>query len=147
MAPSSSPIRTGIKKAAQPAHFDFAMIDTAIMNAFDVMLRLAGYIILFSIAASLIHVLPLQNKLLNATVISLLELTNGTAAIETLLISERIKFILLAFFTSFGGISGIFQTSSMVRGTALSMKKYIFHRIAFAICTLLLAGFITMPNC
>ena len=38
-------------------------------------------------------------------------------------------------FTAFGGLSGIAQTSAMIKDTDLSMKKYIFWKMVLCIIT------------
>lgn len=116
---------------------NFKIIDAGIMNGFDTLARLGGYIMLFSMLASLLGRLPLRPEFtLLAT--GILELTNGIDCLSAYSGSLQMKYILAMAFTAFGGLSGIAQTSSMIRDTSLSIRHYcILKGICTGISTLL----------
>ncbi len=81
---------------------------------------------LFSILISLVEKLPLPKPVL-ILLENVLEITNGINCLANTDWSIQTKYILAMTATAFGGLSGIAQTSSMVKGTSLSMKKYCLH--------------------
>jgi len=70
---------------------------------------------------------------------NVLEITNGINCLANTDWSIQTKYILAMTATAFGGLSGIAQTSSMVKGTSLSMKKYCLVKLFLTLCTFLLA--------
>ena len=135
-----SAVRTD-DRLAQP-YFSFELIDAAIMNGFETLVKIGGYIMLFSILTSLVAKLPLPpvcTLLLSGT----LEITTGSSLLAQSELPVRIKYILAMAFTAFGGMSGIAQTNSMVKGTSLSMKKYCKVKFFLTLCSLILAVFIS----
>ena len=130
------------KKTASRSQLDFKIIDTGILNGFETLTTLGGYIMLFSILAAFITQLPLQNQTLKVLCIGILETSTGIHA-AAFLPAFPVKFCLMTAFTAFGGISGIAQTSSMIEDTNLSIKYYVAHKLLFAGISTMLAGIIT----
>ena len=64
------------KKTASPSQITFKIIDAAIMNGFETLVRIGGYIMLFSILISLVEKLPLPKPVL-ILLENVLEITNG----------------------------------------------------------------------
>lgn len=117
---------------------NFKIIDAGIMNGFETLAKLGGYIMLFSMAASLIKQLPLP-VLYQTIGIGATEITNGIREIGLLSANTADKFLLAMGFAAFGGISGLAQTASMVKGTGLSMKKYITGKLCLTAVTVCLS--------
>lgn len=115
--------KTGRKTASQ-SQITFKIIDAAIMNGFETLVRIGGYIMLFSILISLVEKLPLSKPVL-ILLENVLEITNGINCLANTDWSIQTKYILAMTATAFGGLSGIAQTSSMVKGTSLSMKNTV----------------------
>ena len=126
------------KKTASQSQITFKIIDAAIMNGFETLVRIGGYIMLFSILISLVEKLPLPKPVL-ILLENVLEITNGINCLTNTDWSIQTKYILAMTATAFGGLSGIAQTSSMVKGTSLSMKKYCLVKLFLTLCTFLLA--------
>ena len=131
------------KKAASRSKMNFQIIDAGIMNGFETLVRIGGYIILFSILSSLIELLPLPASAKTLTV-GFLEITNGIRYLANTTLPSNIKYILAMMFTSFGGLCGLAQTSSMVSGTTLSMKKYICYKLLLTLISTLAAVILTL---
>ena len=117
---------------------NFKIIDAGIMNGFETLTRLGGYIMLFSMAASMLQKLPLPTAL-KLCLTGFTEITNGICLLGNSPLSNRTRYILAMAFTAFGGFSGIAQTSSMIKDTPLSLKKYLFQKVLLAILSSLLA--------
>ena len=64
------------KKTASQSQITFKIIDAAIMNGFETLVRIGGYIMLFSILISLVEKLPLPKPVL-ILLENVLEITNG----------------------------------------------------------------------
>ena len=129
---------TTYKKPASGSQINFKIIDAGIMNGFETLVRIGGYIMLFSILISLVEKLPLPKPVL-LLLENVLEITNGINCLANTDWSIQTKYILAMTATAFGGLSGIAQTSSMVKGTSLSMKKYCLVKLFLTLCTFLLA--------
>ena len=126
------------KKTASRSKMNFQIVDAGIMNGFETLTKIGGYIMIFSILASCILLLPIPNQV-KLCCIGLTELTNGINVLSETTLSIKSKYILAMLFTSFGGLSGIAQTSAMVKDTSLSLKKYCIYKLIFALLTTLLA--------
>lgn len=122
---------------------NFKIIDAGIMNGFETLTRLGGYIMLFSMIASMLQALP-TSRMVRLIAIGLTELTNGIQLLDGAPASDGGRYILAMGFTAFGGLSGIAQTSSMIKDTGLSLKKYCLQKVLFALCSALLAWAVTL---
>ncbi|MGN0335003.1 MAG: transporter [Lachnospiraceae bacterium] len=115
----------------------FQLIDICIIDSFEIMIRLCGYLILFSI---IIH--GLQSRFLRLphmllTLLSCtLEITNGLSLVHTLPIGIR-KDLLGIFALSFGGLCCILQTRSVLGTSVLSIRKYIHAKLCTTLLSLL----------
>ena len=113
--------------------FNFDMIDYAIMNGFETLTKVGGYIILFSILFQLGTRLNLQYLL------PFLEITNGIPYITNTTLPEEFKYIYILAITSYGGLCSIFQTNSMIKKAGLSIRNYQKEKLITAMVTSLLA--------
>ncbi len=120
------------------AETDSAFFDRCILDAFVAITKLGGYIILFSILSELfLQLLMPFSEVLSCLAAGILEITNGTEIIigSGLSFYQKRLFILTA--TSFGGISCIFQTKSLLADTDISMSRYIYAKMGMAFLTAL----------
>lgn len=121
----------------------FSILDQSINNAVSSILRLCAYIF----AARTLLIIPVLIKKYipdfpDATMIlmnALIEITSGIEQMSHLTMSAN-KLVLIEIpFLVFGGICSIAQTACMIRGSRLSLKKYIYHKciqgiLAFSVC-------------
>ena len=129
------------KTPASKSQMNFKIIDAGIMNGFETLTRLGGYIMLFSMFASMLELLPIPDTV-KVLLTGMTEITNGIHQLSELPLPGRLRYVLAMFFTAFGGLSGIAQTSSMVKGTDLSMKRYLLLKLVLTAVSTLLAGLI-----
>ena len=116
--------------------FSYSVLDTCIMNSFEILTKMGGYIILFSILAELLQLLPISNLCLCISS-GFLEITTGIHQIATLPLFFHKKIALIAAITSFGGLSGLAQTKSAISDSGLSLIPYVLVKIlsaCFAFC-------------
>lgn len=107
----------------------FQIIDESIMNGFETITRLGGYIILFAIIAKMatarLHTVTILNHLL----IGFIEITNGIHSIGSSNLSLQWQIPLSMAIITLGGLSGLAQTKSMIQGTPLSLTRYIYVKL------------------
>ena len=114
-------------------HLNFNIIDTCIMNGFETITKVGGYIILFSILFAMGKQLPLMWFL------PTLEISCGISYITSLAIPLATVFPYVLALTSFGGFCAITQTNSMIQESQLSILPYIIQKLITALVTSLLA--------
>ncbi len=122
-----------------PSHFSFSLLDDSIMNGFEIVTRIGGYIILFSILAQIIKEIGPDTSFIKAFIMGILEITTGISQICTTSLDNATKIVLVSVITSFGGISGIAQTKSVLGNTRLSINAYVIIKIFSAAFAFLFA--------
>ena len=120
------------KNAASHPSLNFGILDAGIMNGFEALTKLGGYIVLFSVFASLLHTYNGTYPLLNLVCTGLTEVTTGISCLKNSMLAPEHAYPLAIFFASFGGLCGFAQTCSLSRGCMLSPKKYLALRLCFA---------------
>lgn len=120
---------------ASRSQITFKIIDAGIMNGFETLLKLCGYIVIFSILCKPLSLLKNSIPFVSLLFGSILEVTNGISCITGHGFSKEAMFLLCTTCTSFGGICGIAQTSSMISDTTLSMSAYIRDKLFFSVMT------------
>ncbi len=133
-------IATATKGMKRPnsVRFSFDMVDQSIMNGFEVITKIGGYIILFSILAQIVNETVPAIGILKASFMGILEITTGINQICKLPIGSCIKIVLAAVLTSFGGFSGMAQTKSVLGDSGLSIKAYFLVKLLNALVTFLI---------
>ena len=118
--------------------------DQCIMNAFESITKVGGYMMLFSILIQLLaSVLP--DTMFSLFLYSSLEISTGIRLLASSALYTGQKIILCAALTSFGGWCCIAQTYSMVSGNHLPFLPYIAEKLATALVTsLLISAYIYM---
>lgn len=116
------------------------LIDTSIMNGFETITRIGGYLILFSILASMITKLTSSIPFLSILLTGFVEITTGIQQLSASSLSFPIRYLLVLCFTSFGGLSAMEQTRGMLSGTPLSIHTYFIGKLVNTGITLLLGG-------
>ena len=114
-------------------YFNFQIFDTCIMNGFETITKVGGYIILFSIMFALVKQLPLM------WLLPTLEISCGVSYINSLDIPLTTIYPYVLALTSFGGFCAIAQTNSMIQESKLSILPYIIQKLITALVTSLLA--------
>lgn len=109
------------------------LLDTSIMNGFEVITRLGGYIILFSILAGIVMQLPSPLRTAAPFLSGITEITTGIHTIAGTSLSPQVKFTAVVCCTAFGGLSTVAQTSCMLAGTGLSLLTYLKGKLVNAL--------------
>lgn len=125
---------------SQPLKMEFSVLDSSIMDGFETITKVGGYIILFSVLITLLGRLPLRGFLWNQTLLPMMEITNGIPLICKSTDSFELRYILVMALTAFGGFCSVAQTKCMVQDTGLSICPYITEKLITALVTSLLAA-------
>lgn len=131
------------KESAPRLKFNFSIVDAGIMNSFEVLCKLGGYIMLFGIVTGmLIHygTFSILRPLTETLSISL-EITNGIALLSNACLAPQLEYCFILMLTAFGGVCGLTQTYAMVAGAKLPMNRYIPVKIILACISGALAYF------
>lgn len=120
------------KMPASRSVINLKIIDDGIMNGFSTMIKLAGYIMFFAIAADFLKQLPWNNDFFPCFFTGILEITNGIRLTAHSALSDSAKYLIDIFIVSFGGISGLFQTASMMRQVPFRILKYVSFKLTCA---------------
>lgn len=131
-----SPLEKSDKKTAS---MSFQIIDAGIMNGFETLAKLGGYIIMFAILAQMTMLLPVTNPTLKCLLIGFTEITNGISYTAAREMDFQTAYPLMMAYTAFGGLSGFAQTASMVKDTGFSMVPYLLMKLAGTAITFALA--------
>lgn len=115
------------------------VLDDCIMNGFETITRIGGYMMLFAIIISLAELLCAKSALVSLILLPSLEITNGVPMICSLDLPYNVRLIGTLALTSFGGWCAAAQTKAMIRGTSLEFLPYIIEKLATALVTSLLA--------
>ncbi|MDD3277472.1 MAG: hypothetical protein PHG16_01115 [Lachnospiraceae bacterium] len=135
---SSQVLCTRIQKEVSEEHSKGTLLDTSIMNAFETITRLGGYIILFTIYGAMLRKITVRLPILSLLGSCLLELTSGLACVRESALSPESKLLITLCCTAFGGLSTILQTNCVISGSGLSIKRYIAAKILQTMIALLL---------
>lgn len=120
------------KNSASDSVLDFRIIDAGIMNGFESLTKLGGYIILFSIFAALLHTCNTSYPLFNLICTGLVEVTTGISYLKESMLPPEYVYAIAIFFASFGGLCGFAQTCSMTSECSFSKTRYLVCRLCFA---------------
>lgn len=147
---AQSPIESS---AASKEPLCFGMVDNCILDGVLTIVKLGGYIMLFAILAGVLQALPLPPHG-KALLTAIAEITNGIPAIIGAFPFPA-SFLFLMVLTSFGGLSAIAQTDSVLQSAShrispatsnrknahLSLWKYVRSKSIISFLALLLSLF------
>lgn len=109
------------------------ILDQSILHGFTVLAKVGGYIILFSILADLLEYLLPFSSGIKAVIAGILEITSGAERIAGASFSTEPRMLLLVACSAFGGLSSVAQSASVLTGTGLSLRRYIFAKLRQAL--------------
>lgn len=115
-----------------------SVFDDCIMDAFESIVKVGGYIIFFSILIRLIQKAE-ENIPIVFCFLPFLEITQGIHTIAEAGLTINISYPFIMAVSAFGGICSIAQTACMIRGTGLGIYPYIIQKLAAATAASLMA--------
>lgn len=121
-------------------HIDMQIFNESILNGFASLLKICGYIVLFSVLNQILANMWDNAPFLWHMIVGNMEITNGIQLLSKWQLSEDIRYILTIQLLAFGGISGIFQTGSVLSGSGISLRKYTIGKVLLSLLSTLLAA-------
>ena len=113
----------------------FEVFDYAVTESIENVLKLGVYMIIFSITASFITLLPIDYILPKCLLVGICEITTGIHYAATADIPAAILIPLVLVMNAFGGLSCAMQSMSFIRNAGLSIKKYMCQKVLLAFLT------------
>ena len=130
------------KNTTSEFRLDMQIMDASILYGFDSLIKICGYIVLFSIVTEILITaltfLVNQSPFILTLFLGNLEITNGLRLLSQDICSEHIQYIAAIQLLSFGGLSGIAQTGSILSDAGLSVHKYIIGKASLSLLLTLL---------
>lgn len=103
-------------------------LESVLLSTCETMVIIGGYIMLFSILAVWIRQIPFLTTETKAFLTGIAEITTGVNQICAALPTAKAIPMVIAI-VSFGGLSGIFQTRSVIKNAGLSIRHYTSWKI------------------
>lgn len=120
----------------------FQIIDASILNGFETITRLGGYLILFGILCQYLQALLPAADAVKGTAMMLMEITGGIHFFSQCPLPFPQKYTLGMAALSFGGLCTHAQTFSVIADAPLSKRAYLFAKLLFALLTMLLSALV-----
>ena len=132
---TSSNNNSTVKPNTNPTYFQ--ILDQSIMNGFEIITKIGGYIILFSLLANLICSYVPFSELTNAILIGTLEITTGIQYLSDASLAFPVKLMLATALSAFGGLSSVAQTGSVLLHSPLKLSTYVIYKLLNSVICLL----------
>ncbi len=121
-------------------------LDRIILDSFVLMMKIGGYVILFSILGQCVHsLLPASSGfsgLLRILICGSLEITSGISYLQTSPLSAIAKKVLTITILAFGGFSAAAQTNSILAKSGLSLSFYLINKSINGLLAFLLSSLV-----
>lgn len=124
-------------KSNSSQKINFSLLEVCIMNSFESLVKVGGYLIIFSVLLSMFTLLPADLPgflFLKAS----LEMTNGLLLLSQNMQNSSMLLPALLSLTAFGGWCAVAQTQTMIEGTNLKILPYIRQKLTAALAVSLL---------
>ena len=133
---------TVMKKETPATSSSEAFLDVSIMNGFETITRLGGYILMFAILSACISRWYIPHNVPGYLLTGILELTTGLYRLQPLILPDITKSILAVFLTASGGVCIAAQTRSLVT-KELSVRSYIVAKLLNGVIAVILILLVT----
>lgn len=135
--PASAP--AGQKKETSSLVPERDWIDVSIMDSFETITKLGGYILLFSIFSAAIQTIWTTESISRTLFLSLTEISTGLHHIQNTGLNFPLKYAIATAASSFGGLCILAQTRSVTHSCGLSLLPYLAGKLLNFCLTFLLA--------
>lgn len=102
--------------------------DQSLMDCLEVMVKIGGYIMVFSILGEFIRQITAIPASIQALLLGITEITTGIQAVSRALTGIP-QGAVLCWTVAFGGLCGLFQTRSVLSGSGLGTGQYLLWKI------------------
>ena len=127
------------KNSASRFQLDMQIIDAGIISGFESLIKICGYIVMFSLISQMIRHFLHSDATIFIVLLGNLEITNGIQLLsQSNHLSIQSKYLIAIQLLAFGGISGLAQTASILKPSGLSVKHYVIGKILLSSISVLL---------
>ena len=127
------------EKKASRFQLNMQIVDAGIINGFETLIKICGYIMMFSIFAEIAQSIPYGSSFPKLVLTGCLEVTNGISALSQFSCNHFQKYLLTVLFLALNGISGLFQTASLLSVSNLSIKQYLKMKLLLIVAIMAIA--------
>lgn len=131
------------KSASSNFRMNMSIMDSSIISGFESLIKICGYIVLFSIVTEILtntlNFFSIHPPFVFTLLLGNLEITNGINLLSASNINTNIKYVSAIQLLSFGGLSGIAQTGSILSVAGLSIPIYIIGKAVLSLLLTLLS--------
>lgn len=121
-------------------------LDTSIEDSITQMLKIGGYMVLFSVLSFFVCHLPALSAITRASLAALLEISLGCQLLVRLSVPLFWRYLLIVVTLTFGGLCSAFQSASYLRSIGFSLKNYIKTKAMTAVIALGLYLIYLLPS-
>lgn len=114
------------------------LLDDAIYDAFSTLIRIGGYMILFSILQQFILAYFPFPQIINVFLAASAEITTGLELLRQTITAPHLLLFIVLIYTAFGGFCTFAQIKGMLAGTSLSIKPYIIGKCLYTFLVILI---------
>ena len=113
--------------------------DEIMMASLEIMVKIGGYIMLYSILAGFICESSILPESVKPLLTGFVEMTTGIDAVSRTM-SGLPAALAILFSAVFGGLSGVSQTNTVIKNAGLSIRHYVLWKLLHAAlsCTILI---------
>ena len=118
---------------------DGRLFDEIMMASLEIMVKIGGYIMLYSILAGFICESSILPESVKPLLTGFVEMTTGIDAVSRTM-SGLPAALAILFSAVFGGLSGVSQTNTVIKNAGLSIRHYVLWKLLHAAlsCTILI---------
>lgn len=117
----------------QPGLSSFTnLLDASIEDSITQMLKIGGYLVVFSILSFVVCRLTFLPDIAKASISAVFEISLGSRLLTSLSCSFVWKYVLLVGALSFGGLCSAFQSTSYLKKIGVSMGSYLKKKVVTA---------------
>lgn len=128
------------KNKTSPTSLQFSVVDVCISDGVSNITKLGGYVMLFSILASMIEHLPIQSSLPKALLLGITEVSVGIHAAAALPLPFSIKYLLFISISAFGGLCCTAQSAQLLKNAGVPIHIYLRDKLFITLIALFLAA-------
>jgi len=121
------------KQKTTKFHLDMQVVDIGITHGFLSLIKLCGYIVLFSVFTQIIISIIDSSNIYFKWLLENIEITNGIELLKEMKIKLQYRYIIFIQILSLGGISGLAQSASFLKPSKLSVHKYIIGKVILSL--------------
>lgn len=134
-----SPLQNNSSLLRTTPVFQFQYLDHAIMNAFQTIVRLGGYITFFAVLSAFIQSARFLPSALRLFLTATIELTTGANLLGKINAPLKLRVIAVCACVSFSSLSGFAQSYTLLKEGEIPAFYYLIGKvISCLLCTLLL---------